>query len=478
MIEVAAGIALGEDGAILLGKRKAGAVHGGCWEFPGGKIEAGETPKDALIREWIEELDADLTEIQAWKKIDHTYGERTVRLHLLFCRLTSPIKAKIHADLQWRTISQGPPDNLLGADQKIWEELERWDFDMPDEPLMTSFLNWYETNARALPWRETQDPYRIWLSEIMLQQTRVETVKDYYRRFLERFPSVFDLAQASDEAVMKAWEGLGYYSRARNLHACAKQISQMGGHFPNNRKELLKLPGIGEYTAGAVASFAFGERVPAVDGNVLRVTARWYGIWEDIMKPQTRKLITQEMQERLPMDTATFNQAMMELGATVCLPKNPLCHQCPLEGDCYAKWHGEQAELPIKSKKKKPKRLSIAVGWIHQGDKQLLVKRPGEGLLAGLWGFPIGQGETEESALEALIQYLEETFDLQVKTGRRGVSAEHVFTHRVWAMTAYHFEVDQIPQVEYPEIRVLNEDEFETVAIPTAFQKIIKKRSR
>lgn len=477
MIEVAAGIAVREDGAILLGQRKAEAMHGGQWEFPGGKIERGETPTEALKREWKEELETELAEIKIWKSVDFAYGDREVRLYLLFCRVIAPVSAKVHADLQWRQLSAGPPENLLEADVKIWEELAQWDFENPNEPVVDSFLGWYRKNARQLPWRETNDPYRIWLSEIMLQQTRVETVKDYYKRFLLRFPTVFDLAEAPEEAVMKAWEGLGYYSRARNLHRCAKEIAKRGGEFPDTRKALLELPGIGAYTAGAVASFAFGERVPAVDGNVLRVTARWYGIWEDIMKPQTRKLITQRLQERLPADAATFNQAMMELGATLCTPKNPACSRCPLEGDCYAKWHGEQAELPIKSKKKKPKRLSVAVGWIHQGDKHLLVKRPGEGLLAGLWGFPVGEGETEEAALAALIEYLDETFDLQVTEGRRGESAEHVFTHRVWEMTAYHFEVEEIPEVEYPETRVLREEAFESLAIPTAFQKIIKKRS-
>lgn len=478
MIEVAAGIAVREDGAVMLGKRKDGEVHGGKWEFPGGKIEPGETPVEALKREWKEELDTELEAIQSWKCIDYAYEERKVRLHLLFCRVTRPVAAKVHDSLQWRIIEDGPPEDLLGADERIWTELKQWDFDQIDEPILQNFLDWYHNNARKLPWRETRDPYRIWLSEIMLQQTRVETVKDYYHRFLNLFPTVFDLAAASEEDVMKAWEGLGYYSRARNLHACAKEITKRGGKFPMTEKALLALPGIGPYTAGAVASFAFNERVPAVDGNVLRVTARWLGVWEDIMKPQTRKLIAQELQERLPEDAATFNQAMMELGATLCTPKNPACSRCPLEGECYARWHGEQTELPIKTKKKKPKRLAIAVGWIHQNDRNLLVKRPGEGLLAGLWGLPIGEGETEEAAYDALIAYLEESLDLRVKTGKRGASADHVFTHRVWVMTAYHFEVEEIPEVEYPETKLLREDEFETVAIPTAFQKIMKKRSR
>jgi A/G-specific adenine glycosylase len=476
-IEVAVGIARRSDGALLLGQRKKHMIHRGKWEFPGGKIEPGESPKEALIREWKEELDVDLAHVRFWKRMDFSYEDREVALYLIFCQPKSGWRARVHEAVSWC----GPEDltqlDLLDADREIVRALRDREQGMEDEPLMEQFLDWYRTNARALPWRETQDPYRIWLSEIMLQQTRVETVLDYYRRFLESFPTVEDLAEASDEAVMKAWEGLGYYSRARNLHACAKAVA-VAGAFPESYAGLLALPGIGPYTAGAVASFAFDIRMPAVDGNVLRVAARWMGIWDDIMKAPTRKLITDRVAERMPEDVATFNQAMMELGATVCTPKKPDCGHCPLEGDCYARWSGDQAELPVKSKKKKAKRVWVAVAWIHHGDKHLLVKRPMEGLLAGLWGLPVGEGDSEGAAYEALIAHLEETFDLQVKEGRPGAKAEHVFTHRVWDMTAYHFEVDDMPVVDYPPTRILREEEFATLAIPTAFQKIIKKGSR
>lgn len=475
-IDVAVGIAIREDGAVLLGQRKESMIHGGKWEFPGGKIEEGESPSEALIREWKEELDVDLIHIRFWKKMNFSYGERELVLYLHFCEMTSDYTALVHQDLGWCHLADLMELPIVEADQLIYKALINRNPMEADEPVMIEFLNWYRENARDLPWRETKDPYRIWLSEIMLQQTRVETVKDYYRRFLERFPRVEDLAMAPEEAVMKAWEGLGYYSRARNLHACAKEVTKRGA-FPTTRRELLKLPGIGDYTSGAVASFAFSQRVPAVDGNVLRVTARWLGIWEDIMKPQTRKRIESLLKERLPQDAATFNQAMMELGATICKPKNPDCDRCPLEGDCYAKWHEELTELPIKSKKKKPKRIEIAVGWLHIGDRVLMVKRPPDGLLAGLWGFPVGEGETQEAALAALLEYVEENFDLKMMAGRRGESAEHVFTHRIWSMLTYHFEVSKMPEVEYPVNRVLKVNEFDQLAIPTAFQKIIKKRS-
>ncbi|BES63614.1 hypothetical protein SANA_00530 [Gottschalkiaceae bacterium SANA] len=475
-IEVAVGIAIREDGAVLLGQRKESMIHGGKWEFPGGKIEAGEMPSEALIREWKEEVDADLTHIQFWKKLDYSYGDRDLILYLHFCEITSDITAIVHQELRWCHPSDLEEGSVLEADQLIYKALIKRDLFDTDEPAMVEFLHWYRENARDLPWRNTRDPYRIWLSEIMLQQTRVETVIDYYCRFLEKFPLVESLAKAPEEAVMKAWEGLGYYSRARNLHACAKEVTKRGA-FPTSKRELLKLPGIGDYTSGAIASFAFLERVPAVDGNVLRVAARWLGIWEDIMKPQTRSGIASLLMERLPKDVATFNQAMMELGATICKPKNPDCNRCPLEGDCYAKWHGELSELPIKSKKKKPKRVEVAVGLIHIGDRLLMVKRPSEGLLAGLWGFPIGEGETQEAAHAALKDYLEEHFDLKVMAGRCGESAEHVFTHRIWMMKTYHFEVSKMPEVAYPVNRVLHASEFDQLAIPTAFQKIIKKGS-
>ena len=480
-IEVAVGIVIRADGAVFLGQRKEAMIHGGKWEFPGGKIEVGETPSVALIREWKEELDADLTHIRFWKRMDFSYGDRDVALYLHFCELASACTAIAHQALQWCHQADLEERPVLEADQLIYQALINRDQLDTDEPVMASFLNWYRKNARALPWRNTQDPYRIWLSEIMLQQTRVETVKEYYRRFLEKFPQVEDLAKAPEEAVMKAWEGLGYYSRARNLHACAKEVVKRGA-FPTTKRELLKLPGIGDYTSGAVASFAFLERVSAVDGNVLRVSARWFGIWEDIMKPQTRRGIAALLEERLPQDAATFNQAMMELGATICTPKNPDCTRCPLEGDCYARWHQEQDELPIKSKKKKPKRVEVAVAWIYMGDRVLMVKRPTEGLLAGLWGFPIGEGETKEEAYLDLLSYVEDSFDLALdapaaKPPRLGDRAEHVFTHRIWAMSIYYFEVSKMPEVAYPVNRILERKEFDQLAIPTAFQKIIKKGS-
>lgn len=477
MIEVAVGIAMREDGTVLVGQRKPEAIHGGKWEFPGGKIEPGETPKEALIREWQEELAANLRAVQPWKRVDVAYGERKVALFLLFCQSLGEITPNVYQQVAWKQPKELLEMDLLEGDRLFLSDLIQWEVSS-DRPGVLHFLDWYQIHARELPWRETTDPYRIWLSEIMLQQTRVETVKDYYRRFLIRFPTVENLANASEETVLKAWEGLGYYSRARNLHRCAKEISKRGGIFPRTQKELLALPGIGVYTSGAVASFAFGERVPAVDGNVLRVAARWFGIWEDIMKPKTRTLITERIAEILPMDTASFNQGMMELGATICTPKNPACGRCPLESDCYARWHWEQDELPIKSKKKKPKHVEVAVGWIHVEDRVMLVKRPGEGLLAGLWGLPVGEGETQEEALRALLDYMDEMFDLQVGPGRKGHSAEHIFTHRVWAMTGYHFEVSESPAVEYPVNRILKLEEFDQLAIPTAFQKIIKKGSR
>lgn len=251
-------------------------------------------------------------------------------------------------------------------------------------------IQWYEIHHRSLPWRETRDPYKIWLSEIILQQTRVNQGLPYYLNFVETYPTVHDLARAAQEDVLKLWQGLGYYSRARNLHHAAQQVVDMGGNFPDSYKELLKLKGVGDYTAAAIASFAYDEAVPVVDGNVYRVLSRLFGISTPINSSQGvkefKKLAIQLISHEQP---ATYNQAIMEFGATHCTPKNPKCLKCPFQQDCVAFNDQRVAELPVKLKKTKVKNLfhHYLVTETPAGNT-IMLQRPQEGIWAGLYEFP------------------------------------------------------------------------------------------
>ena len=296
------------------------------------------------------------------------------------------------------------------------------------EQLPLPRLEWFRDNARTLPWRSDPTPYHVWLSEIMLQQTRVAAVLDYYRRFLGEAPSVQALAQLPEERLMKLWQGLGYYNRARNLQKAARVIvEQHGGVFPSDYESVLSLPGVGDYTAGAICSIAFGQPVPAVDGNVLRVTARISGDEGDIASPATKKKVADALSEILPLHApGTFNQALMELGATVCLPNGaPLCDRCPAKDFCVALAENRISELPVKTGKK-PRRIEERTVWlILREGKVALRRRPPSGLLAGLWEFPnTPAGESPP------VHWPEELPSAQY-LGR----AKHIFTHVEWHMT-------------------------------------------
>ena len=290
-------------------------------------------------------------------------------------------------------------------------------------------LQWYRENARKLPWRSDPTPYHVWLSEIMLQQTRVAAVLDYYRRFLAAVPTVAGLAALPEERLLKLWEGLGYYNRARNLQKAARQIVEdFGGVFPSTYEEIRSLCGVGDYTAGAIASIAFGLPVPAVDGNVLRVIARITGDEGDISAPATKKRITEALAQILPVKSpGDFNQALMELGATVCLPSGaPLCERCPAKDFCAALLQDRIAELPVKAAKK-PRKIQERTVWlIFRGGKVALRRRPEKGLLAGLWEFP-----NELSGTPALEQW-----GIEPLSDEFGCTAKHIFTHMEWHMTA------------------------------------------
>lgn len=335
-------------------------------------------------------------------------------------------------------------------------------------------LDWYHVVKRDLPWRRRQDPYGIWISEVMLQQTQVDTVIDYYNRFMEAFPSVTALADANEEKVLKLWEGLGYYSRARRLKQCAIVLMEKyKGEFPRHYNKVLQLPGIGPYTAGAILSIAYNMAVPAVDGNVMRVFARLFNDYRDINSPKTRKVFELMANKLLPKDCRHFNQSLMELGALICTPSKPKCNHCPLTTLCLSKKNNTQTELPIKQKKTKQLKLEMEVAFLHYKDYRLIVKRPSEGLLANLWGFPIiERSKTLEKGL-TIKEELEEALGMDVHLKGFIKASKHVFSHRTWDMSIYAFEIDEMVKPDYPEVRWVKMEDFEAYPLPTAFKKLI-----
>ena len=303
------------------------------------------------------------------------------------------------------------------------------------ERIQQLLLDWYDAHARDLPWRGIHDPYRTWVSETMLQQTRVETVRGYYHRFLERFPDIASLAAAPLEDVLKQWEGLGYYSRARNLHKGAKQVmSQFGGEMPRSREELLTISGIGPYTSGAIASIAFDLPEPAVDGNVIRVLSRVFGIRENVGIPTVRRQIEKEAAEiisdKRPGD---FNQALMDLGSGICVPGTPDCDACPLRELCDAYDAGDAEDLPQLPRKNPPRTLPYDILIIRSGDRVLMRQRT-ETLLNGMWVFPMLEDWHDEDDVARLAK--RET-GLELSTLKFCGEAKHVFTHRIWQMRIY-----------------------------------------
>jgi A/G-specific adenine glycosylase len=293
-------------------------------------------------------------------------------------------------------------------------------------------LAWFDAHRRELPWRQRRDPYAIWISEIMLQQTQVATVVDYYNRFLKRFPTIEKLAAADLDTVLKLWEGLGYYSRARNLHKAARRIvANFAGKLPPSAAELRKLPGVGPYTAGAIASIAFGAAEPVVDGNVQRLLCRLCRIEQPPKQSATQQrlwnLATQLVAEGRPGD---FNQAMMELGAMICRPRNPACRDCPLAPLCLARKAGLQDELPHRTPGKTSPHHTIVAGVISRSDGRILIdRRPTEGLLGGLWEFPGGKVEPGETLLEALRREVREEVGLTIDVGEKLCVVRHAYSH-------------------------------------------------
>ena len=330
-------------------------------------------------------------------------------------------------------------------------------------------LQWYDPHKRGLPWRNTRDPYKIWVSEIMLQQTRAAAAVPYYERFIERYPTVEALAESDEDELLKLWQGLGYYSRAKNLRKAAMRVAKEG--MPKDAKTLETLPGIGAYTAGAVASIAYGEPVAAIDGNLLRIFSRLYAVEARIDEPAGKKeiaaLAAAEIPETAPGD---FNQALMDLGSEICTPKRPRCLACPLHADCIAFREGRQEEFPHKKpKKEKTRERHLALAIRHNG--AYLVEKRTEGLLSSLWGFPLLPGRWKKEDVE---KYLAERA-IVAKEIRFGTRYEHVFTHKIWEITVVVATAEAVltaaEEYTWADVDALREK----YAIPSAFRPVLEE---
>ncbi len=338
-------------------------------------------------------------------------------------------------------------------------------------PVTAALLSWYDRNARILPWRGIHDPYRTWVSEAMLQQTRVETVLSYYDRFLARFPDLPSLAAADESDVLKLWEGLGYYSRARNLWNGARMVMQQyGGSLPSDPDQLRAICGIGPYMAGAIASIAFDIPVPAVDGNVIRVVSRLFGIRGDASAPAVRREIESRAAALVPPERpGDHNQAVMDLGATVCVPGTPDCDRCPLSAFCDAYARGDAADLPLMPKARKPKTIPWTVLVIRSGSRVLLRLRT-EKLLQGLWCFPMLEGHLSPGDLPSAVH---SKLHLSAGAVQDHGKARHVFTHQVWDMSLFSLEV--LPESAAPAgYEFVETEEIKKRALPTAMKAAVR----
>ncbi|WP_430615249.1 A/G-specific adenine glycosylase [Enterococcus sp. DIV1067f] len=370
------------------------------------------------------------------------------------------------------------------------KQWETWD----EEKIKTfqeTFLTWYHKEKRNLPWRATNDPYAIWISEIMLQQTRVETVIGYFYRFMEQFPTIQDLAAAEEQKLLKVWEGLGYYSRARNLKAAAQQIvAEFDGEMPQSIEEIRSLKGIGPYTAGAIGSIAFGLPEPAIDGNVMRVVSRLFCIEADIAKASSRRPFDEAMRTIIsPDEPGEFNQALMDLGSRICTPPTPKCEECPISQYCLAYAENRQTDFPVKSKKAKPKDVYYIAGAIEDQGSFLLVQRPETGLLASMWHFPLVEVTKEQYealqrtwAKEEQLQLdliaeddaLEIFPDLPVVWQKRHFGEiTHIFSHLKWHVLLFYGR--KRGEIPLQDSEWAAKESFENYVFPKPQQKLVEQ---
>lgn len=347
------------------------------------------------------------------------------------------------------------------------------------ETFRAQLLSWYRDHKRQTSWRDSSDPYHIWISEIMLQQTRVGQMGAYFERFVSAFPTVEALAGASEDEVLKVWEGLGYYARARNMHKAAKRIAtELGGRIPDTYEGLIELPGIGEYTAAAVSSIAFDRDHPVLDGNVTRVLCRLLRIEEDPRRAQVKAQLIAAGEALLAQGEAgDFNQAMMELGARTCTPRNPSCPTCPVGELCRARAElDDPTALPLKPAKKRKPHYQVAAGLIRKGDKLLIAQRPSEGMLGGLWEFPGGKQEEGETLEECLVREIREELGIEIAVEERLTSVDHAYSH--FSITLHAFEARYLSgaprAIGCAAWRWIAPEEVEDYALPRADRRIVE----
>ncbi len=347
--------------------------------------------------------------------------------------------------------------------------------------LQTLLLDWFQKHQRPLPWRENPTPYEVWISEIMLQQTQVKTVLPYYRRWMDRFPDLPAVAEASEDELLKHWEGLGYYSRVRNIHRTARVIlEEHGGVFPRDPKAVRALPGIGPYTAGAIMSLAFNEPHAIVDGNVERVVARLFNLDKPVKSAMGRRFIWKTALEFIPEGRAReFNQAVMELGATVCLPRNPLCSSCPVQGLCASFRLGLVEQRPVPGEKRSVTPLSVSIGLLLRDDRVFIQKRAPSGLMPHLWEFPGGKVQEGESPEAALIREFREELGVDIHRLDKITVLQHSYTS--FRVTLHAFFCELLVPHEQPMVRSavtglwVSRENLEDYAFPAANRKLIDR---
>ncbi len=340
-------------------------------------------------------------------------------------------------------------------------------------------LAWYGANKREMPWRGSPDPYAVWISEIMLQQTRVDQVRPFYDRFMNRFPTVEDLGAASLGEVLKAWEGMGYYARARNLHRAARQVvEEHGGEIPDDPVRISGLPGIGPYTAAAILSIAFGRDCPVVDGNVVRVLSRLFHLTDDPATSAAKKKMSVLAEGLLaPGRAGDFNQAMMELGATICTPRQPDCGSCPVVSLCIARRElPDPSVLPRKKPRKQRPHHHVAAGIVQRGDEVLIVRRPTDGLLGGLWEFPGGISEDEAARKGFLRNEAKQKLGIEIRVGHAFATVRHAFTHFEMTLHGFHctYLGGEARHRDGNDCRWIRFDQFEEYAFPRAHIRLIE----
>ncbi|TCP24552.1 A/G-specific DNA-adenine glycosylase [Scopulibacillus darangshiensis] len=355
--------------------------------------------------------------------------------------------------------------------------MNKIEYSLDTRQLSSDIVQWFHDNKRDLPWRQSEDPYHIWISEVMLQQTQVDTVIPYYNTFVSRFPTLNDLAYADEETVLKTWEGLGYYSRARNLQKGVREVVETyGSKVPDNKKDILSIKGIGPYTAGAVLSIAYHQPEPAVDGNVMRVLSRVLLIDDDIAKARTRLLFENIIYDLIPeTDPSGFNQGLMEIGALVCKPKQPKCDVCPIAAHCLANEEGAQLEYPVKKKKTPPKPLYFAVVVPQDQHQRVLIqKRPDKGLLANLWEFPMISVEPEQDNLDGIIECeMKNRYNIIVKPKDIETTVTHIFSHIKWHLNVYTADISTVGE-DGETYRWVKEAALDSFPFPVSHQKVMK----